>query len=285
MELNTNNSKDLLPARVLGKTPNFLNEDDLRKVSGKDITIVDMGSLVNVKKFMKVHTDHRNNGGNSSMKKDDWSGTYTWDDYLQLLDNGDQDVMDDVKNHTARQVKELSKKYKEVLRTYKFDVEGEFFDVGLVLTGVPETWLQPEPTDEEVLQVDILLDGAFDSGVDTQQIVKSASRILGMVKILEDHNIQVGIKMVNNNVDYDNTYSRSLVMVTHIKDYNEPINFKKVSALLTPATHRRACFKVMEVSCDYMGSGYGAPRPLEGTIRLDNDRAVDRLERTLFKGR
>ena len=101
-------------------------------------------------------------------------------------------------------------------------------------------------------------------------------------KILEDNGVQVSLKMVNNNVTYDYDCERSLLSVITLKDYSEPINYRKLSAIMSPAHHRRGLFKIMEASCDKINGGYGSPRPLKGMIELSDRRAIDKLEHKLF---
>ena len=284
MKLDTQSAKALLPARVLSVVPDIIDEADLRRVNrDTKTTIVDLGNLTNLRKFMKTHAEAKKSG-KSSMKYsgDGWSGTKTWDGYEDLLENGDENVMKKIKVETGLKVKELSKKYEEVIHNYRFDVSGQFFDVGLVLTGVPESWLDPEVEPEEVLRVDIVINGAFNAGVDANKIVTASSRLLAMTKILEDNGVQVSLKMVNNNVAYNYDCERSLLSVITLKDYSEPINYRKLSAIMSPAHHRRGLFKIMEASCDKINGGYGSPRPLKGMIELGDRRAIDKLEHRLF---
>ena len=274
--------------KQLSAIPEIIDVADFeRTCSKRDIkkaVFVDLGNLGNFKRWCIANRDFSKGYANSSMKADSWSGTATWNTYEELLTEGDEEVMKKIKTDTQKEIAELGKKYKEEIRGYKFDVVGDFFDIGLVLTGVPEAWLEPDVTPEEVVRVSININGAFSAGVNTKTIVKSASRILSMVKILEDHGVEVCIKMVNANYCVDEAYDMALTTLVNIKDYDEPINYKKVSALLTPAHHRRGVFKVIECATDgKVASGYGSPTPPKGLIALDDKKAIDALEQKLFK--
>ena len=286
MKLNTTNSENLLPARVLSNIPEIMDETNVKKVCGKDITIVDLGSLATHRKFMiKNSAKVKGRRLNSSMKEDSWSGTDTWEDYISLLENGDDNVMKKIKIQTGVKVKELAKKYEDVIRNYRFDVAGEFFDVGLVLTGVPESWLEPEAEPEEVVRVDILINGAFHAGIDENEIVNASARLLAIAKILEDNGVQVSLKMINANVGYDEDRKRSLITLITLKEHSEPINYRKLSAIMSPAHHRRGVFKVMEESEPKMSPSYGRPLALKNCISLHDKRAIDKLEKELFGGK
>jgi len=278
---------DVTPAKVLHKLPDYLDEKSVIGASQgtKKITCLDLGNLSNLKRFMVKYNDHKNKAINNSHTPRAWAGTDTWEEYLELLENGDEVVMKKIKISTDKQVAELGKKYEDVIKRYRFDVTGEFFDVGLVLSGVPECWLIPEETPEEILQIDILINGAFSNGFNQKKIVKSSVRLIAMAKILEDNGVQVGMKLVNNNASYDGDYNETLITTITLKGYDEPISYRKMSALLTPAHHRRGLFKIMEVASDYVNSGYGSPVPIKGLISLDDERAIDKLEHKLFKAK
>ena len=271
--------------RVWNKIPEYLDAEAVENViRGTELKIVDFGTLGNYKRFMKKYTDF-NKGSNSSMKESEWHGTKTWKEFIELLDNGDDKVIKKIKIATDKKVAELEKKYHHEIINYRFDVTGEFFDVGLVLTGVPECWLEPEVVEVEKVKVDLVVNGAFHAGFDKDDIIKSSARILAITKILEDNDIQVRIKLVSMNVAYDTEREKSLLGIVTVKDFDEPMNYKKCSALLSPTYHRRGLFKAMEVSVDgRMNGGYGTPRKFDGVIQLNDYTQIDELERKLFTG-
>ena len=252
----------------------------------EDDIIVEFKSLGEYKRFAVEHKDFDDCNKLSSMNKGMHYGSTTYDTFLDLLDSGDEDVMKKIKVATDKEVNSLAKKYKEVINNYKFDVTGEFFDVGLVLTGVPETWLQPEHEEEEMVQVELIIDGAFHVGVDKDKIVKNGARILAMVKLLETMHVQVKIRIVSSNRRWKSRDNSMLYVSTLIKDYDEPINYKKVSAIISPTYHRRGTFKVIEVLAGHrVGRGYGQPVDTNEFIQLHDNWKIDNLEARLFKGK
>lgn len=286
MKLATKNMDRLKGFKTLTKLPTWLDTGALDMF--KMCRIVDMGGLANMKRVMLANakTERRDKHTCSSMKEGKWSGTTTWENYMTLLDRGDKRIMNKIKVETKLQIAELSKKYEEVIHNYKFDVTGQFFDVGLVLTGVPEVWLEPEFEEEETVKVDIIINGGFHSRIKENEIIKASARIIGMIKVIEDHGVQVNLKMVSTNSYYDNkNSSETLVGVVHVKDYDEPINYSKVSSLMTPSFHRRTMLKMIEMQADSVAGGYGSPRAPESFISLHDDRQIDKLEQMLFKGK
>lgn len=284
MKLVTDEADLVSPAKTLSKLPEWLPEEKVSQF--KNLRIIDLGNLHSFRKCMVDNTDFKHKRGNSSMKNDSWSGTDTWEDYMTLLEDGDDKVIEKIKVETGVQVKELAKKYKEVISNYRFDVVGQFFDVGLVVTGVPEVWLEPELDMEEgdKVCVDIVINGAFHCGIDEKMIVDHCARILAISKILEDHGVQVKLLLMSTNHRYRDKQETLMGVIT-LKGYDEPINYRKLSSILTPAFHRRAMFKIMELQAPDLSSGYGSPRDLEGFVSLNSKRSIDDLEKKLFGGK
>lgn len=279
MQLDT---KVIEGCKSLHKIPSYLENASIRK----NDKIIEMGTLSNYKKFMRLHKDFNGASENSSMQTGDseFSGVSNYDDFLTLLDNGDKDVMEKIKVETTKQVAELSKKYEEVIHRYKFDTSGQFFDVGLVLTGIPETWLEPDNIEEEKVRVEIIINGTFHSGVSKEDVIKGASRILAMIKILEDNDVEVKLKIVS--CIRNCGHGHDLYVATDVKNYDEPINYKKASALLSPTYLRRGMFKMMElVARKKLSYGYGGQISVRGFIEIHRSGDIDKLEKKIIQTR
>ena len=279
--------KELAGCRVLYRVPNYLAEAEVRDGD----KIIEMGTLSTYKLFMETHRSFKDSKYTASMRneedegRDGFSGAESYEAFQELLNNGDEDVIKKIKIETTKQVAELSKKYEEVITDYKFDVQGQFFDVGLVLSGVPETWLEPEIKEEEKVQVEIIINGTFHAGISKNDVIKGASRILAMIKILEDHGVEVKLKIVSCIKGYENRKRNTKLFIsTDVKDYDEPINYKKCSALLSPTYLRRGMFKVMELLAKEKLSGnYGQSYLVSNFINIHQKREIDELEKKLFK--
>lgn len=277
------NTEALDGCKVLHKIPSYLDNANVKD----DDKIIEIGTLSNYKKFMVKNRDFTGSSENSSMRTGDtsFSGARNYDDFLEVLDNGDEEVMKKIKVETNKQVAELSKKYEEVIHGYKFDTHGQFFDIGLVLTGVPEAWLEPDNVEEVKVRVEIIINGTFNAGVSKKDVIKGAGRILAIIKILEDNDVEVKLKIVSCISGYDtDKHRRSIYVATDVKDYDEPINYKKASALLSPTYLRRGMFKVMEmVAKTNLCGSYGHPINVNGFIEIHKNKDIDKLEKRLFK--
>ena len=246
--------------------------------------VLDFKSLYQFKKYMTDNKDFNEASSSESMNYGNWSGVGSYDKYLELLDNGDEKVMDKIKIATHNAVKTLQERYEEVLTNYKFDVTGQFYDIGLVLTGVPEAWLEPEIEEQSKPQVELVINGTFPDGTNLDLIVKNAGRVLGMAKVLEDHGVEVKIKQVLSISNYNSSNREAnLYVMVDIKDYDEPLNYKKCSALMSPTFLRRGGMKIMEIEAGYdLRGGYGSKLDVNGHIDLLKTEKVNELEKRLF---
>jgi len=250
--------------------------------SGKKTTII-FDSLADYRRTMEAETGVEYSYSNISERMDKWHGTETWGEFMELLSYGDDKITDKIKVATGKAVKEYQNKYEKVLTNYKFDVVGEFFDIGLVMQGVPETWLNPEFEEAEKPKADITINGSFPDGTDLDNIIANASKILGMAKILEDNDVMVSIKVVTGGEKFM-TGDKTLYMETMVKAYDEPINFSKCSSLLSPTYLRRGWFKMAEKTAgNKIRSNYGKIINVDGALELRNDNSIRDFERKVFK--
>lgn len=274
--------KELVGAKMLASVPKYLENVGLKK----NDSVIEMGNLSSLKKFMMANEKAETYRKESMSKTDAHnSGVKNYSEFLSLLENGDDKVTSQIKTITNDVVSDLRKTYQEELIGYKFDVTGEFFDVGLVLSGVPESWLDPEFKPIEKTRIELLINSSYSWKINYEVIVKNASRLLAIAKLLEEHNVEVKIKTFNICDDLDNNDRNHVsYIVTDVKDYDEPINYQKCSSLISPSYNRRACLKVKEMIYENnLLGGYGKPVFHKGFIRLDTDEDIVALEKKLFK--
>ena len=236
--------------------------------------------------YRRTMIEKQNGDGHSEEYSDRaWHGTKSWDEFITLLDNGDENVTAKIRENTKLQVAEMSKKYEEELINYKFDVTGQFFDIGLVLTGVPECWLEPEYSESEKVKVEITINASFPDGTDLDRIVTNAGKVLAMAKILEDHGVEVRLLAITGGKNVDHNRSRTFEMLfeTVVKDYDEPLNYSKCSSIITPTYLRRGWFKMAEAEAGNLNDSYGQIIKVDNSVELRTDSDVYELEKRLFK--
>jgi len=223
----------------------------------------------------------------SSMRNDyeKWSGCTTWKEYLEILENGDEDIVKKVKVATQKATKKLEKEHEKIIVGYKFDVTGEQFDIGLVLSGVPEVWLEPEEIDKEIPKVTIRLNLTYSATTETDSVVENASKILAITKVLDEMGILVRLEGYNMAYNYDAIHRRRVIIIENtIKNFDEPLNFAKISAFISPAQFRRGCFYLLETCAEKLEGGYGKAFEHKGILNISNELEIKDFEKSLFKG-
>ncbi len=209
-----------------------------------------------------------------------------WDEYRQYLKTGDPETLSSIREKTRSNIKRIETDYKEQLVTFKPDVEGMFFDVGAVLSGEPECWFKEEVKEVEAKKMSFTISGAFSSSFNKKKIVTASAKILALCKVLDDHGIQTEINIVCCNSKFDAKNSKELLyLYSKVKSFDEPLNYVKASALLSPTYQRRLMFKVAELQADKVQDGYGYVEHPKGAIQLDKAEDIDRLEREILGGK
>ena len=107
-------------------------------------------------------------------------GSDSWDHAVSL-------VRDGWDAGTAAITKKISDvKGQEVYEaiSYKWDVVGELFDIGAVLSGEPECWLQPEQNQVKRL-IKIAVSTDYSGSITEQQIINRGAAIVALVDALQ----------------------------------------------------------------------------------------------------
>jgi len=110
-----------------------------------------------------------------------FTGTKSLEEAVKLAEEGWTDgttamleKLAQVKSHTTESVK-----------GYRWDVTGDIFDVGAVLSGEPECWLHPEPTpDRRVFKICVNMTASAD--ISKEKIMIRGAAVMGLVDKLQE---------------------------------------------------------------------------------------------------
>jgi len=152
--------------------------------------------------------------------------------------------------------------------TYSPSETGLFFDVGLVLSGEPEAWLEVSQTEETakgIKLVTIGLNCTVSCGIDARVIRERGAAVLALVQLLEQAGrsvcVKVGIGVDGRNGSKDCSLEASLTL----KSFGEALDADKLAFwLVSEDAFRRCFFRVMEAAPIWeglgakLGSGYGS---------------------------
>jgi hypothetical protein len=138
--------------------------------------------------------------GQSSVPPQHWSGNVTLEDAARLAINGWPEARDKVAKISGRLVAELSGRI--MRQEWIPDVEGEFIDVPLFVSGEPECWRRPEleysETGSAVRHVRIMVNGAVSASVDPDVIEARGATLAALVDLLELAGDMVTVQLVFN---------------------------------------------------------------------------------------
>lgn len=278
---------------MLDKYFKIKKAENLHFFNGKIVDSLDIGSVLNLKKFyietQEVVTKYHNSLNSGRF---DFCGTETKEDFVELLNFGDTEMIKNLKSCTDLELKRLNREYRTTTIEYIFDNEGDFFDVGTVLSGEPEAWLKEIKVDKEnkIVVLDII--GTFSSNIKKETILHNASLILAHCKFFEERKIQckIVVHFLSNGEhntkggkrDTAKTYNYFIVA----KDVNQKIDYCKLSAILHPSFLRRGMFRIKEIRWNAsQHDGYGIPCSTSYVTRLDSESTVREIEKKYFTKR
>ncbi len=280
----TKNHDKVTGFKTLGMMPKALES---LTIDEKNARIIDTGTLTNISKFCNKYEGKFGSGKSvASERVSTWGGSWNWNEYKEYLVKGDPQTIGSIREKTRSNIKRIESEYKEQLVTFKPDVEGMFFDVGMVLSGEPECWFKEEVREVDSQKISFVLSGAFTANFDKDKIIEASAKILALCKVLEDHKIQTEISIVCCNEQYDKKHKKEvLYLYSKVKSFDEPLNYVKASALLSPTYQRRLTFKVAELQADEVKKGYGYVSHPKGAIKLDNAYDLEQLEKKILGGK
>ena len=254
-------------------------------------------SVRDFRKYLEQNKDFiHSNGSYATINKDEiydsyeyngyWTGVKTWSDFEDgVLVDGDNNLRDVLKKSLKANEEMLATKY-DLHTEYKFDVKGLFFDVGMLMSGEPEAWLEEVEIEEEKQTFLFKINGAQLSDCSSEDMAKGSGRILAMASALEQMNIstQIEYSFISSGTSQKNY--KALHKTTIIaKSYDDGLNFKSASIIMTPSFFRRGVFRIRELTrLDDLDSYGSTDRSDKSYIDpLDNVK-LNQLEYKLFGG-
>lgn len=236
----------------------------------------------NISEFTRYLDKNKNviasESASSRYDEDRWAGTTNWAEFEQLIQNGDDEITKEIRKWTQYYIDKFEELYAESIG-WQFDVVGQFFDIGAVLVGEPEAWLNEIVVKDDKF-IKLKINGVYPAKTDTSKVRRNASKVFGIAVALEKQGYLVEIDMEYRT---ENPYKNGDIEVTiPVKTYNSPLDYKKFGILLNVAFFRRGIFRLLEIECGKeLRSGYGRTKRVEGDIQLDNEQQVDDLENKL----
>jgi hypothetical protein len=194
--------------------------------------------------------DELKRGHSQGTGQGDWYGTPTFGGAIDLAREGWEAGTAQI---TAR-MREIERAEVEMGIKYDWDVVGESFDVGKMLSGEPECWLQPEPDVARKL-IRIYVNVCCSAGISPAEINNRGAAVVALVDVLQkDPSNIVELHVGSVSSDF-RPYNRQEQVVMFGAS---PLPLNAISiALAHTAFFRRLIFAVIDRNNggDYSGGG------------------------------
>lgn len=176
---------------------------------------------------------------------------------MRILREGSPEIMEGLKDATKHAIADLKKELNSQPDTYVCDIEGLFFDVAKVIEGEPECWYRESWDKARKPRIYVPINGTYHAGFKSERAIKNASKVIALIKALEDKGIEVELDMifVSQRMTHGGKNGFSSVKV---KGYDENFNYAKLSGMLHPSFFRRLNFRESELQApNDLNDGYG----------------------------
>jgi len=253
------------------------------KHDNKDEVHLEFSSVLDIKRWLDENEHIVTNRYDSHENSFSFTGTENWDEFIGIVDNGSDEIIDNIKIQSHKFADNLTDKY-EITKDYKFDVYGQFFDVGMVLSGEPESWVNPIEDDVKK-QIEISVNASYLNNIEHDTVIENASRIVGMILSLEKMGVETKLLLnFRSNEIYSGNGKKVFMVSLVAKEYEQGVDYKKLSSLLHTSMFRRGVFRMREVVVGNKMDSYGTTSPLETDTLIYRSSSIDKLERKLFGG-
>jgi len=198
----------------------------------------------------------------------DWDYNAGWNGTLKMAGaEGWPEGSERIKRYTDRYIAQLASKVK--LPTYYPEVVGDFYDVGLLMSGEPEHWLQREDSDQSTAAAGrvyrVVLNISASWNVPPETIERRGAAAAALVQLLELAGLTTELTVVFA-VKKDQARMTAEI---NLKSASEPLDLDRLALVaIHPAGLRRIGFRLMEIDAtdnerdyyEYYSSGlYGYP--------------------------
>lgn len=247
-------------------------------------TEIKFSTVSDIKKYLNDNRKVKTSQQSSHRKNDKrFFGTESYEEFENtILKNGNPKLLKEIKRKVNKRVDELEHRMTEK-SMYNFDVVGDFFDVGCYMSGEPEHWLKEIKIKDEKF-ICVKINGWYNANVRSETIVENASQIIALLRVLEGRGFLTQIDLCFNGRDMTIRGREDILIEIPIKDYNQPLDYKKLSILLDVGFFRRGIFRVLELTYPLnLSGGYGRYSQKDGYINLANYDEVSSLEKTLLE--
>ncbi len=225
---------------------------------------LEFSSVLDIKRWLDENEHIKTRKYHSHENSFEFTGTKNWGEFISIIENGSDEVLDKIKRQ--------SHKFSNAL-DYKYEI----------LSGEPEAWVNPIEDDVKK-QIEISVNASYLSDVKHDTVIENASRIVGMIISLEKMGVETKL-LLNFRSDgmYYKNNKKMFTVSLVAKDYEQGVDYKKLSSLLHTSMFRRGVFRMREVVVGNDMDSYGTTNALKTDTLIDESSSIDMLEKKLFR--
>ena len=217
--------------------------------------------MFKVTNYLELHTTQED----SAIPKG--CGTETWEEAVDLALHGWKDGLE----HLEVAYKQVMTAMAETDIEYFWDVTGHVFDVGVVLSGEPECWLNTREA-ESKRTMRLMVNVGVSVGVTTEVITNRGAAIVALIDELQKAGFIVELTITAATRRYVSHHPDSYIQ-TFVEMGTTPLDMDAVAfALGNPALPRRMFFAYKEIATgkmDLRNVSYGIPTEISKGYRKD----------------
>tara|TARA_R110000850_G_scaffold100331_5_gene207598 strand:+ start:743 stop:1660 length:918 start_codon:yes stop_codon:yes gene_type:complete len=241
---------------------------------------VEFKSRESIKNFL-ADTDKDKTDHNSS--RDDefgFSQSKSLEHAIELMIDGDKSMMKEIVALAEGKLTEVIKKYADKEIGISRGVEGNYFDVDLVLQGEPESFYKSkdEQVPDKFLHLDI--NAGYSSSVNAETVKNNIVNIIVAISLLESigHRISIDCWWTSTN---ERSNKPTIFLKYKLKSKLQALNIQSLVSVMHPSFFRRIMFRFYELF-GTAESGYGVPfqhvvrnSDKKNILSIENKRSVE----------
>ena len=183
-----------------------------------------------------------------------WAGTRTYEEAIDLFNNGWDDKVDEIKKGLVEFEKANEKNVSYQKSRPSTSVVGFAPHVPNAILGLPNSMIMTERTPMKAKAVRLVYNMSMNAGTDADDILKAGLCVLKIAYSMEMKGYRVRIDVS----PFASTSSREdAICVVCVKDWRQHIDIKKVAfPIANPAMFRRLGFRWLESTENLTDTGY-----------------------------
>ena len=207
-----------------------IREYKLKSANGYKIMCEQYNSAVEVVadcKERKITDDRMFNNmadGNLGGRDKEWCSVDSYEQALEYLEKGYQPVVDTLKFAIRANISGQGKRI-----SFHNDIVGYAPVVPMAIMGVPNAMVNSNMKKIKAKVVDVYYDGTFGSGVSSDKIIATGSKVIAMILQLEQQGYRFNLYQVQSYSDEEDCD----MMTVKLKDAAQPLDLKRISFPLT----------------------------------------------------